>query len=59
MMANTEGIFTTPLPADTYRVQAKSDGACESEWQSVDLVPCETTELTLYVTRCLDGSTGR
>ena len=55
IMANAEGVFTAPLPEDSYRVQARSTDSCESDFQNFDLVACETTTMNLYITMCVDG----
>ena len=55
ILTDAEGVFTAPLPEGEYRVQARSEDWCVSEWEDLSMMACETLTKTLRLIDCLDG----
>ena len=53
--SDAEGYFTAILPADDYLLTAYDTDGCVSDQTAINLTACDSKNLTLRLTECLDG----
>ena len=55
ILSDEDGLFSTPIMAGVYTVQAYANDGCFSEQVTLDIEACRETEEILRLIECVDG----